>query len=135
MSHYTTLETRLVSVEHLRRALQDLGLAPVEVHGTAVELVGYEGVFDAGRAEVVVRREHLPGCSADLGFRRNAAGRLDAVVDAMDRGTLDERWFRKLTQRYAYHAAKHQLSEKGFELVEETVDRNDAIRLTLRRVA
>lgn len=42
---------------------------------------------------------------------------------------------KKLSQRYAYHATRETLAEKGFDLVTEETEKTGAIRLTLRRIA
>ena len=57
------------------------------------------------------------------------------MISDLDRPRYNEQWLQKLSQRYAYHVAKEQLLEQGFHLVEETVEANKTIRLTLRRMA
>lgn len=49
MSHYTTLDTTIVSTEFLVQALADLGFADVEVHEAAQPLVGWRGIFGRTR--------------------------------------------------------------------------------------
>ncbi len=137
MSAYTTLATRLVSAEHLARALRGLGLAEVEVHRTPQTLHGWMGEARAQRAEVIVRREHVGESSNDLGFARASDGSFVAIVSEYDRDHcgFDAAWMERLTQRYAYHVAREQLEAKGFDLVEERVDDAETIRMVLRRSA
>ena len=137
MSAYTTLQTRLVSADHLAMALRDLGLAGAELHEAGTALVGWLGDRRAERAEVVVRREHLTDSSNDIGFARGPDGTFVALISEYDREHCgyDDAWLERLTQRYAYHVARGQLEERGFDLVEESVDADDTIRLVLRRSA
>ena len=85
MSHYTTLETRLVSEKHLVLALKDMGFDEVEVHAEPQPLVGYQGDERAQRAHVIVRRRYLGRDSNDLGFFRNPAGCYELIVSEWDR--------------------------------------------------
>ena len=135
MSHYTILETQLVSEKHLVLALKDMGFADVEVHAEAQHLVGYEGIARSQLAHVIVRREHVGRWSNDLGFFRKADGTFEVFVSDFDQPTYGAAWLGKLTQRYAYHVARDLLAEQDFSLVEEEVDARGAIHLTLRRMA
>ena len=134
MSAYTTLETQLMSARHIVAALADLGLQ-AELHQVPQPLIGYEGDARAQTAEVIVRREQNGWLSNDLGFSRNPDGTFTAVISDYDRASHGGQWLMKLTQRYAYHVTREQLEEKGFDLVEEQVDQDDTVRLTLRRTA
>lgn len=134
MSAYTTLTTQLVSTRHLQRALQDLGFYNVELHEKDPQPL--EGFFGAGgdlRAELIVRRRFIKGATSDIGFVRNSNGRLDALINDMDRRNFDITWLLRLHQRYAYHVVREQLAQQGFELADEAVDANQSIRLVLRR--
>lgn len=135
MSHYTTLETRLVSEKHLVLALEDMGFTEVEVHAEAQPLVGWLGDKRRQRAHVIVRREHVGWGSNDLGFFKNAQGTYEAHVSDADQAAYGGAWLRKLHQRYAYHVARDLLAEQDFSLVEEEVDERGAVHLTLRRMA
>ncbi len=133
MSHYTTLDTRIVSAKHLARALREL-FAKVEVHAEAQPLAGFMGNTSLGVAHVIVRKAHLPsGTQADLGFRLGSAGRFEAVIEKMDRGRFTQLWLDSLTQRYAYGVARDLLEEQGFDLAEEEQEEDGSIHLTLRR--
>lgn len=135
MSAYTTLRTRIVSTPHLRMALEDLGFSNVEIHDEPQSLEGFLGDTRSNRAHVIIRRKYLDWLSNDLGFRRRMDGSYEALISDYDRPRYDEQWLQKLSQRYAYHVAKEQLLEQGFHLVEETVEANKTIRLTLRKMA
>ena len=135
MSHYTTLDTTIVSTEFLIQALADMGFADVEVHEAAQPLVGWRGDLRETQAEVIVRRRHLGRSSNDIGFARNAEGRFEALISEFDRGRYDQGWLGKLTQRYAYRVARDNLAKQDFTLVEESMDDDRTIRMTVRRMA
>ena len=135
MSAYTLINTQLMSDKFLMRALADVGFNDVELHEKPQTLVGFEGLDREQRAEIIIRRRHLGGASNDLGFSRNSDGRFTAIVSDFDRARFGGAWLMKLTQRYAYHVTREKLTEQGFDLVEEKVDEQETIRLTLRRSA
>jgi len=136
MSAYTTLQTQLISARHLQRALKDVGFTEVELHeGNPQPLVGFLGEGRDQRAEVIIRRRYLGAGSNDIGFVRNEQGRLTALISDFDRKRFDAPWLIRVHQRYAYHVAKEQMEQQGFDLVEEEVDENNTIRLVLRRSA
>ena len=135
MSAYTTIRTKLVSRDYLARALRDMGYADVETYDRPSTLVGYFGEDASNKAEVIIRKRNLGGATADIGFAKGRNGTFTAVINDMDRERFGYTWVEKIAQRYAYHVARDQLAEKGFELVEEQVEQDQSIRLTLRRVA
>ena len=132
MSHFTTLQTQLADVKALHAALADLGFKEVEVYDKAQPLHGYRGDERAQTAEVIVRRQHVGPLSNDLGFKRNAGGTFDALISEYDRAKYSQEWLDRLTQRYAYHAARAKLEEQGFALVSEE-QKDGRIHLVLRR--
>jgi hypothetical protein len=134
MSHFTTLQTQMHDAALLRQALLDLGFTEVEVHAQAQGLYGYQGDLRPETAEVIVRRAQVGRASNDIGFRRDAAGRFQAVISEFDRARYDDAWLGRLNQRYAYHAARQQLEAQGFAVSEETSEVGGEIRLVLRRV-
>jgi hypothetical protein len=134
MSHYTIVNTQIVSAKHLTRALGDLGFADVEVHSTPQPLVGWMGLARENQANVIIRRKYLSPSSNDIGFAKNASGTFDALISDWDRPTYDNKWLQQLSQRYAYHVATDLLDERDFSLVEEECDQDGTIHLTLRRM-
>jgi hypothetical protein len=103
-------KTQMVVKEHLVQALQDLGHA------------WQEGGTVAGR-RVDIKIE-----GRNVGFRKSGK-----AYDLVTRGMagID---LRKLTQRYAYQAARAKLEEQGFTLANETQEKG-RIHLVLRRMA
>lgn len=135
MSAYTTLKTHMVSVEHILQALKDMGFEIVEAYDRPQALIGYEGLARKQKAEIIIRKKHVGFASNDIGFRKNTDGRYEAIISEFDRETYNKKWLDQLNQRYAYHVAREKMTEKGFDLIQETVDENNSIRLTLRRMA
>jgi hypothetical protein len=135
MSHYTTLATAIVSAEHLVAALHDLGFDEVERHDTPQPLVGWLGDTRGNKAEVIIRRRHVGIASNDIGFARTGDGRFEALISDFDRARHGPEWLGRLTQRYAYRVARDTLAAQDFDLVEESMDEDRTIRMTVRRMA
>jgi hypothetical protein len=133
MSHFTTMTTQLTDTGALRAALADLGYGKIEVHDQPQQLYGYLGDKRADLANVIIRREHIGRASNDIGFLRQDGGSFLAVISDYDRARHDERWLGRLTARHAYHVATTTLSAQGFDVVEETSERDGTVRLVLRR--
>jgi hypothetical protein len=100
----------MVIREHLIQALDDLGHA-----------------WQSGGA-VVGRAVDIKLKGRNVGFTKS--GNAYAVVSRGAAGVN----LRKLTQRYAYHAARAKLEEQGFALANETTEKGQ-IHLVLRRMA
>lgn len=126
MSHFTTVKTKMVSKEHLKKALRDLGMAFQEGR---LSIRGYGG--QTTEVEIKIPTAN-PGY--DLGFRTKGDA-YELVADWW--GIKDIRQddlLRQLNQRYAYHVAKEQLEQQDFTLVEEEVQQDQTIHLTVRRM-
>lgn len=125
MSHFTTVRTRLTDTVQVVAALRDLGHDVSE----NADIRGFQG--HTTRAEVVVRTG-VDGY--DVGLRSND-GALELVADWWGLKSFDREGFlNKLTQRYAYRVAKEQLERQGFTFVEDVVEADRSIRLTVRRM-
>ncbi len=135
MSHFSTLQTAFVSADHLVAALADMGMENVEVHDTAQYLYGWHGDRREQAAEIVIRREFVGHNSNDIGFVRSADGTFEAIISEFDGRRYGPDWLGKLSQRYAYRAARDTLARQGFNLVEENMDQGKTIRMTVRRMA
>jgi hypothetical protein len=109
VSAYITLATPIADQECLLLALSDLGFPAnrVEVHQTAVPLVGYEGHNRSQHAHVVIRRTHVGVGSNDLGFERTSTGFRSHISD-FDRTRYGTNWLRRLHDRYQHHDAVKQ---------------------------
>ena len=125
MSHFTTVSTQMVEPEYLLAALKDLGYSP-EHTGT---VRGFAGSSEEGEFKVATGSNGY-----DIGFRKSG-DRYEMVADWWGiRDVNQEEFVRRLTQRYAYHAARAKLEEQGFDLVQEQQQQGGGIHLVLRRV-
>jgi hypothetical protein len=125
MSHFTTLKTRLVSRDHVLRALQDMGLN-YEVGELSVEGSG-------GKRMSVEIKVPARGSNWSFGFRRQGDS-YELVADWWGIHDIRQQEFLpQLTQRYGYHVAKEQFAKDGWTLVEEEVQQDNTIHLFVRR--
>ena len=120
MSHISMIMTKLVSVQHIIRALEDMGFSEVWTRD------GDEIIIPAKKTGIPKR---------DVRFSRMKDGRFKAQITNFDLRKFNPTWVQKLTQRYAYHVAMDTLKEQNFEMIEESVERGGTIHLTLRRMA
>jgi hypothetical protein len=126
MSHFTTLKTRIVSREHLRQALEDLNIAYEEGN---LEIRGYDGI----RTPVEIS---IPTSNPDyqVGFRKHD-DTYELVADWYGIKDINQSQFvGRISQRYAYRVAKEQLEQQDFAVVEEEVQADNTIRITVRRM-
>jgi hypothetical protein len=135
MSQYLNMATQIVSGEHLVKALKDVGFNEVEVYKKAQPLRGWMGDLRANTAEIIIRKKYVGSASNDIGFKLGSDGRFTAFISDFDKNRFNTVWLNHLTQRYAYHVARDKLQEKGFDLVEESVQEDQTIHLTLRKMA
>ena len=135
MSQYLNIATQIVSGEHLVKALKDVGFNEIEVYQTAQPLKGWMGDTRTNTAEIIIRKKYIGSASNDIGFKRGSQGRFIAFISDFDKDRYNAAWLNHLTQRYAYHVAMDKLQEKGFDLVEESVQEDQTIHLTLRKMA
>jgi len=134
VSHYTTIKTQFMSRKHLVQALKDMGFQRVEVHDVAQPLHNFFEMGPSKKAEIIIRRDDDHISIADLGFKRGHDGRFEAIIDESDQLFYNQAWLQHLTQRYAYNVALDTLKEQDFELVDESVQSDQTIHLTLRRM-
>jgi len=133
MSHYTTLATRITDTEALCGALADLGYADVEVHENPQRLHGFLGDPRGDRAHVIIRRRHVGRLSNDIGFLRQDSGTFLALISEYDRTKHDDAWLGRVTAKHAYRVTATALAEQGFDLVNESTERDGTVRMVLRR--
>jgi hypothetical protein len=115
----------MIEEEFLIQALEDLEykyeVGDIQIRG-----------FGGQRRKVNIRVKR-PGY--DIGFRKVGKA-YELVADWWGvRGTNRAEFLQKITQRYAYHAARAKLEEQGFTLVSEEVQEGDRIHMVLRRMA
>ena len=132
MSHVSIIPTLIVFVPYLIVALKDLGFAMVESRQRPHALRGLLQGDDVERkAEIVATSSE----EDKIGFVKNDQGTYDLLVPESLRDRYGAKWVQSLTQRYAYHVVKDQLENQDFTTVQEEVQPDKTIHLTLRRMA
>ena len=108
----------------------------------ALSLLGYNIVQDAGNltcAGKTVTADHVLESESGLqiGVRTRRDGTLELLIDEDELRTkegLDLKEFEEqLQQKYAYVKLKKQLEAEGYQVVEETEEEGETIRLVVRR--
>jgi hypothetical protein len=134
MSHFTRVRTTLRDAGLLAAALRETGFHTVEVHDKPAQMRGWAGA--RRHAEVIVRRQHLPGGGlSDLGFSRGRDGSFEAVMDTGLSHRFGSQWLPRLTQAYGHAAALKYAQDHGYEVVTDESETDGTRRLTLRRYA
>ncbi len=126
MSHFTTLKTRIVSRDYLKQALEAL---QIEYQEGALEIRGFQGISTAVEFRVETNNPDY-----QMGFLKTG-DTYELVADWY--GIKDfnrEEFLGRITQKYAYLVAKDLLEQQDFAVVEEQVQADKTIRLTLRRM-
>ncbi|MBP7964544.1 MAG: DUF1257 domain-containing protein [Caldilineaceae bacterium] len=122
MSKFVKVSTELRDLNLIKRSLDDLKL-------TYREDARYTHIWSGSVNQVPVLVESP---KANFGLRQTETGIYEAVGDDMQmraiRSTLDQ-----VQQRYAYHKVVAETALAGFDLVEESVGRDNVIRMTVRR--
>lgn len=125
MSHFTRIKTQMVQQEYLTRALSDLGY---QWEQGDLTIKGFAGA----RTHVAIKVS-LPGSSHQIGFKKSGDS-FEIVADWWGiRGTSRAKFHQKVSQRYAYHAARTKLEAQGFILVSEETQAEGRYHLVLRR--
>jgi len=126
MSHFSTIQTKIVVKDYLKKALTDLKFNWEEGD---VEVRGYQG--NRTKAEIQIETGN-PGF--DIGFRKQGQN-YEVVADWWGiKNIKQEEFVQNVNQRYAYHAVKDQLEQQDFTFVEEEVQADNTIHLTVRRM-
>ena len=122
MSKFVKVQTQLRDLVLLKRALDDLHLSYRENERFVHVWSGFAGVVP-----LVVHTQQVK-----FGLRPAEDGSYEAIGDDMQMAIVRPK-LKQVQQRYAYHSVCEATREAGFDLVEETVGRDQVIRLTVRR--
>ena len=129
MSHFTTVEAKFTNLVCLKKSITDLGFTFVEAQ-QGVLVRGWHKATEKADISIKVSKRF------DVGIRRTATG-YEFVADwwgvETTLGWTQEEFIQKLTQRYAYHTVMQEAKNKGYTLVEEEVEENQTIKITLQR--
>ena len=122
MSKFVKVKTELRDLALIKRSLADLKLA----YG---ENERYSHLWSGYRDELplVVKQPR-----ATFGFRLNPDGVYEAVGDELQIAQIRAA-VQQIQQRYAYHKVRDEVEKAGFGLVEETIGKDQVIRMTVRR--
>jgi hypothetical protein len=127
MSHFSTVRTELRDRQALIEALADLGHPPLE---GSQPVRGYRG-------QTVMADLKVPQSEgADIGFRWNEAnGSYELVTDLelWKQPVPVERFLARLSQRYALRTILAATAEEGFQVAEQTNQRDGSIELVVTR--
>lgn len=122
MSMYCDIKTQFKSREALVAALMEHGnwtRATIEVHDVPQHLVGYKGDVRQQVANVIIRRQFVPGASNDVGFVKQEDGTYQAIISEYDRSKYTDAWLGQLTASYAFHATKREMERRGRRVTRE----------------
>ena len=122
MSKFVKVKTELRDLGLVKRALDDLKIQYGENQRYAHVWSGFSGTLP-----LVVKHGHFA-----FGLRPTEDGVFEVVGDDMQMSRVRP-LLNQVQQRYAYHKIIAETEKAGFALVEETVGRDDVIRLTMRR--
>jgi len=127
MSHFTTVKTKIVDKECLKRTIKELG------YNYQDEKTRIEGYNERTiKADIVIKTKGI----YDIGCKWNG-DTYDIVADwwvvEQDSSIKKQAFISELTQKYACNKTKDVLKEKGFVLAEEKVNYKNEIVLTVRQ--
>jgi hypothetical protein len=122
MSKFVKIQTELRDLNMLKRSLNEVSLSYEE---DALYTHRFSGF--SGKLPLVVRKDHLV-----FGFRAREDGAFELVADDMQLRQIRP-LLGQVQQRYAFHKILTEAEAAGFSLVEQTVGRDQVIRLTVRR--
>ena len=127
MSHFTTVKTKIVDKECLKRTIEELGYNYEDVK---TKIKGYNE--KTIKADIVIKTKGI----YDIGCKWNGDN-YDIVADwwGVEQGSSikEQTFISELTQKYACNKTKDVLNEKGFVLAEEKVNDKNEIVLTVRQ--
>ena len=126
MSHFTRVRTRLTDEPTIKQALvrMDYQVLPADdgVHG-------WQGQRAKAAFKVRPARTRY-----EIGFVPEVGTGFSVVADWWGVKVIKQQDFmRRLTREYAFVATVTSLAAKGFEVLQETVERSGEVRLVLRR--
>lgn len=125
MSHFSRIRTQLVNKDLILEALFALGYLPQQGR--------FQIRSSMGDREVVTILLKAPG-GHPVGLRKRGVS-FEVIADWNQiEGLTQQEFINRLSQKYAYLAARQQLEAQGFTLVEESNPADGQIHMVLRRV-
>jgi hypothetical protein len=114
MSAYTVAKTRITDLKALQKALALCGFKQTELHNEPQSLYGYQGDKRKDKANLIIRRKYVGGCSNDIGFTKQADGSVTATISEYDKGRYNDKWLKEVNQRYAQVKVMEELEMNGY---------------------
>ena len=135
MSHISKIDTKIKSLECLKKALEALDMKYVEAEeNQRLTLQGY------GKGEEIEDCifEVKTGCKYSIGIRKKE-NNYEFVADwwAIETftGLKQDEILNKITRQYAYETIMDKVKDLGYSVVQEDEDTKNNIHLTVRRWA
>jgi|TARA_B110000967_G_scaffold150448_1_gene154284 hypothetical protein len=125
MSHFSKIQTSLKDLDLLKKSLNDLS-----IHWEP-ELNRIRGYRDQTTfANIVIKQRN----NYDIGFSWNGFEyQLVADIQFWQQPWSIELFLDRVSQRYAYNSIVESTSNQGFQTVNETVQEDGSIKLTLQK--
>ena len=127
MSKYKQIVTQFKNLESLKKALEDVGFAGIEVapnpKAPSLTLVGFLGDARPEKASLRIPRRYVGSLANDVGFAWNPKSRTyEAIISEFDSSAhFDEGRLNHVKQRYAFHELVRSARIEGYEIGEATV--------------
>ncbi|MEZ4725819.1 MAG: DUF1257 domain-containing protein [Caldilineaceae bacterium] len=122
MSKFVRVQTALRDFTLIKRSLDDLNIS-------YQENARYVHTWSGFKGEVPLLIKHQ---RVQFALRPGQEDTYEVIGDDMQMATV-HKTMEQVQQRYAYHKVLEETTKAGFSLVEETVGRDQVIRLTVRR--
>jgi hypothetical protein len=125
MSHFSKIQTSLKDLDLLKKSLNDLSIC------WEPELNRVRGYKDQTTfANLVIKQAN----NYDIGFSWNGFEyQLVADIQFWQQPWSIELFLDRVSQRYAYNSIVESTSDQGFQTVNETVQEDGSIKLTLQK--
>ena len=125
MSHFSKIQTSLKDLDLLKKSLSDLSIQ------WEPELNRVRGYKDQTTfANLVIRQDN----NYDIGFSWNGFEyQLVADIQFWQQPWYIELFLDRVSQKYAYNSIVESTSKQGFQTVNETVQEDGSIKLTLQK--
>jgi hypothetical protein len=116
MSKYSVNQTVLREEKYLVEALKEMNYE-VEVHPEGASLNSYYSDQEAKLANVIIRRQYLPGAYGDIGFTRQPNTQFAVVQDELDQyHSYGAKWLGHVQQLYKEKQIMAVARTKGYVL-------------------
>jgi len=125
MSHFSKIQTSLKDLDLLKRSLNDLS---IQWEPDLNRVRGYRD--QTTFANLVIKQNN----NYDIGFSWNGFEyQLVADIQFWQQPWSIELFLDRVSQRYAYNSILESTSNQGFQTVNETVQEDGSIKLTLQK--